>query len=82
MVNRVSSGGLEVRRYFHRYTDDALDLCDALASYVPGAKVKLDEISKILGRRGNLKALAAVVSRKWFSLGKSKKSPAIAKATC
>jgi 3'-5' exonuclease len=52
MVNRVSSGGLQVRQYFHRYTDDALDLCDALASYVPTAKVKLDEISKILGLTG------------------------------
>ena len=52
MVNRVSAGGLEVRRYFHRYTDDALDLCDALGSYVPGAKVKLDEICKILGLPG------------------------------
>jgi 3'-5' exonuclease len=52
MVNRISAGGLEVRRYFHRYTDDALDLCDALASYVPGAKVKLDEISKMLGLSG------------------------------
>ena len=52
MVNRVSAGGLEVRRYFHRYTDDALDLCDARGSYVPGAKVKLDEISKILGLSG------------------------------
>ena len=52
MVNRVSAGGLEVRRYFHRYTDDALDLCDALGSYVPGAKVKLDEICKILGLTG------------------------------
>jgi predicted PolB exonuclease-like 3'-5' exonuclease len=52
MVNRVSAGGLQVRQYFHRYTDDALDLCDALGSYVPGAKVKLDEISKILGLTG------------------------------
>jgi predicted PolB exonuclease-like 3'-5' exonuclease len=52
MVNRVSAGGLQVRQYFHRYTDDALDLCDALASYVPTAKVKLDEISKILGLTG------------------------------
>jgi len=52
MVNRVSAGGLEVRRYFHRYTDDALDLCNALGSYVPGAKVKLDEICKILGLTG------------------------------
>ena len=30
----------------------ALDLCDALASYVPTAKVKPDEISKILGLTG------------------------------
>jgi predicted PolB exonuclease-like 3'-5' exonuclease len=53
MVNRVWAGGLEVRRFFRRYTNDALDLCDALGSYVPSAKVGLDEISKILGRTGN-----------------------------
>jgi hypothetical protein len=52
MVSRVAAGGLQVRPYFHRYTDDALDLCDALGSYAPGAKVKLDEISKILGFTG------------------------------
>src|SRR5262252_2894706 len=52
MVNRVSAGGLQVRQYFHRYTDHALDLCDALGSYMPGAKVKLDEVSKILGLTG------------------------------
>jgi hypothetical protein len=28
-------------------TDDALDLCDVLGSYVPGAKVKIDDVSKI-----------------------------------
>ncbi len=49
MVNRVSADGLQVRQYFHRYTDDALDLCDALGSYVPGAKVKRDEIRRYLG---------------------------------
>ena len=52
MVNRLSAAGLQVRQYFHRYTDDALDLCDILGSYVPGAKVKLDEVSKILGLPG------------------------------
>ena len=52
MVNRVSAGGLQVRQYFHRYTDHALDLCDALGSYMPGVKVKLDEVSKILGLTG------------------------------
>jgi hypothetical protein len=30
----------------------ALDLCDILGSYVPGSKVKLDEVSKILGLPG------------------------------
>jgi predicted PolB exonuclease-like 3'-5' exonuclease len=52
MVNRVSAAGLQVRPYFHRFSDDALDLCDALGSFSPGARVKLDEISKILGLSG------------------------------
>jgi predicted PolB exonuclease-like 3'-5' exonuclease len=52
MVNRVPAAGLQVRQYFHRYTKDALDLCDVLGSYVPGAKVKLDDVSKILGLSG------------------------------
>src|SRR5215471_15181548 len=52
MVNRISAAGLQARQYFHRYTEDALDLCDVLGSYVPGGKVKLDEISKILGLTG------------------------------
>jgi predicted PolB exonuclease-like 3'-5' exonuclease len=52
MVNRVAADGLQVRQYFHRFTDDAIDLCDVLGSYVPGVKVKLDEVTKILGLPG------------------------------
>jgi predicted PolB exonuclease-like 3'-5' exonuclease len=52
MVNRISAAGLQVRQYFHRYTEDALDLCDVLGWYVPDGKVKLDEVSKILGLTG------------------------------
>ena len=52
MVNRLSAIGLQVRPYFYRYGEDALDLCDVLGSYVPGAKVRLDEVSKILGLTG------------------------------
>jgi predicted PolB exonuclease-like 3'-5' exonuclease len=52
MVNRIPSGGLQARPYFHRYTEDALDLFDVLGSYVPGVRVKLDEVSKILGLSG------------------------------
>jgi len=40
MVNRISAAGLQVRPYFHRYTEDALDLCDVLGSYVPGVGVR------------------------------------------
>jgi predicted PolB exonuclease-like 3'-5' exonuclease len=57
MVNRVSAAGLQVRPYFHRFSDDALDLCDALGSFSPGARVKLDEISKILGLTGKPEGL-------------------------
>jgi predicted PolB exonuclease-like 3'-5' exonuclease len=57
MVNRLSGVGLQVRPYFYRYSEDALDLCDVLGSYVPGAKVKLDEVSKILGLTGKPEGL-------------------------
>ena len=45
MVNRLAAVGLQVGPYFYRYSDDALDLCDVLGSYVLGAKVRLDEVS-------------------------------------
>jgi predicted PolB exonuclease-like 3'-5' exonuclease len=52
MINGVSAPGLSARPYFNRYTDDALDLCDALSSFSPQAKATLDEISKIMGMPG------------------------------
>jgi predicted PolB exonuclease-like 3'-5' exonuclease len=52
MVNRLPAVGLNARQYFHRYTDDAIDMCDVLSSYSPNGKIKLDEISKILGLPG------------------------------
>src|ERR1700730_3857529 len=52
MVNRVSAGGLQVRQYFHRNTEDAVDLCDVLASYDHRARASLHEISKIVGLAG------------------------------
>jgi predicted PolB exonuclease-like 3'-5' exonuclease len=54
-VHRVSAAGLQVRPYFHRFSDDALDLCDALGSFSPGTRV--DEISKILGLTGKPEGL-------------------------
>jgi predicted PolB exonuclease-like 3'-5' exonuclease len=40
------------RPYFNRYTDDALDLCDVLASYDPRSRMSLDGLSRFLGLAG------------------------------
>ncbi len=52
MVNRLSAPGLYARGYFKRYSDDAVDLCDVLASFTNQGKCKLDELSRILGLPG------------------------------
>ena len=38
MIHGVSAPGLSVRPYFNRYTEDAIDLCDALSSFSPQRK--------------------------------------------
>jgi predicted PolB exonuclease-like 3'-5' exonuclease len=52
MVHRIAAPGLQLRPYFKRYTEDALDLCDVLASFDAHARIKLDEICRILGLDG------------------------------
>jgi hypothetical protein len=41
MVHGVSAPGLSTRPYFHRYTEDAVDLCDALSSFSSQGKATL-----------------------------------------
>jgi predicted PolB exonuclease-like 3'-5' exonuclease len=38
MVHRVSAPGLSARPYFHRYSEDAIDLCDVFSSFSPQGK--------------------------------------------
>ena len=52
MINRVSAPGLECRRYFYRYSEDCLDLCDALACFSPGGKISLNDLCRALGFAG------------------------------
>lgn len=52
MVNKVAAPGLHGRGYFKRYTEDAVDLCDVLASFSPQGKCKLDELCRVLGLPG------------------------------
>jgi 3'-5' exonuclease len=52
MVHGVAAPGLSARPYFNRYTDDAIDLCDVLASFTSQAKATLHEICKVMGMSG------------------------------
>ena len=52
LVHKVPAAGLSARPYFHRYTDDALDLCDVLSSFAPGAKASLHELCRVMGLPG------------------------------
>src|SRR5262249_34944091 len=42
MITEVSAPSLSKRSYFNRYTTDALDLCDVLASFNAKGRVSLD----------------------------------------
>jgi predicted PolB exonuclease-like 3'-5' exonuclease len=52
MVHKLPAVGLSARSYFHRFTDDAVDLCDVLSSFAPGAKATLHEICRVMGLPG------------------------------
>ena len=52
MLHNLSAPRLFERSYFNRYSNDALDLCDALSSYGSSTKFKLDEVCKIMGLDG------------------------------
>jgi predicted PolB exonuclease-like 3'-5' exonuclease len=54
MIHRVTAPGLSARSYWHRFTDDALDLCDVLACYTAGGKISLNDLCRALGFPGKL----------------------------
>ncbi len=52
MVHKVSASGSSARPYCHRYIDDAVDLCDVLASFTSGGKATLHELCRVMGLPG------------------------------
>ena len=52
MVHGVAAPGLAARPYFHRYTEDAVDLCDVLSSFSSQAKASLHELCRVMGLPG------------------------------
>jgi 3'-5' exonuclease len=72
MINAVSAPGLAERAYFNRYTEDALDLCDALSSFNSGARATLNEIARIMGFPGKPDGIDGGQVERYFREGRIK----------
>lgn len=70
MIHNVFAPGLHSRAYFHRYTDDNVDLCDVLSSFSFGAKVKLDELCRTMGLPGKPDGIDGSQVKAYFSAGR------------
>jgi predicted PolB exonuclease-like 3'-5' exonuclease len=60
------------RPYFHRYTEDAIDLCDVFSSFSPQGKATLHEISRVMGLPGKPKGFDGGEVERYFREGKVK----------
>ncbi|MGE5778794.1 MAG: ribonuclease H-like domain-containing protein, partial [Hyphomicrobiales bacterium] len=72
MMHGVSAPGLSAGPYFHRYTEDAIDLCDVLSSFSPQGKATLHEISRVMGLPGKSKGFDGGEVERYFREGKIK----------
>jgi 3'-5' exonuclease len=71
MVLGVSAPALCARPYFHRYTEDAIDLCDA-SLRLPRRERTLHEISRVMGLPGKPKGFDGGEVERYFREGKIK----------
>jgi 3'-5' exonuclease len=72
MIHGVSAPGLSAGPYFHRYTEDAIDLCDVLSSFSSQGKATLHEISRVMGLPGKPKGIDGGEVERYFHEGKIK----------
>lgn len=70
MVHSVAAPGLVTRSYFNRYSEDALDLCDALASFNSQGRVTLHELCRALGLPGKPDAVDGASVDEMFRAGR------------
>jgi 3'-5' exonuclease len=70
MLHNVFAPGLHNRAYYHRYAEDNVDLCDVLSSFSYGAKVKLDELSRIMGLPGKPDGIDGSQVETYFNAGR------------
>jgi predicted PolB exonuclease-like 3'-5' exonuclease len=72
MVHGVSALGFSARPYFHRYSEDAIDLCNVFSSFSPQGKATLHEISRVMGLPGKPKGFDGGEVERYFREGKIK----------
>jgi 3'-5' exonuclease len=70
MVHGVAAPGLSARSYFNRYTDDAVDLCDVLASFTSQAKASLHEVCAVMGLPGKPDGMSGAEVEKYYREGR------------
>jgi predicted PolB exonuclease-like 3'-5' exonuclease len=69
MVHGVAASGLAARPYFHRYTEDAVDLCDVLSSFSSQGKATLHELCRVMGLPGKPDGISGAEVEKYYRDG-------------
>jgi predicted PolB exonuclease-like 3'-5' exonuclease len=69
MVHGVAAPGLAARPYFHRYTEDAIDLCDVPSSFSSQAKATLHELCRVMGLPGKPDGMTGAEVEKYYRDG-------------
>ena len=72
MVHRLPAAGLLARPYFHRYTEDAIDLCDVLCSFNSHRKASLHEICRVMSLPGKPADMRGEDVERYFREGRIK----------
>jgi predicted PolB exonuclease-like 3'-5' exonuclease len=70
MTHSIAALGLFARPYFYRYSDDAIDLCDALSSFGSQGKATLHEVCRVMGLPGKPDAIDGGDVHKYFREGR------------
>jgi predicted PolB exonuclease-like 3'-5' exonuclease len=69
VVHGVAAPGLAARPYFHRYTEDAIDLCDVLSSFSSQARATLHELCRVMGLPGKPDGMTGAEVEKYYRDG-------------
>lgn len=70
MVHKIGAKIFQNKNYFNRYAEDAMDLCDVLASFDARSKISLDLTCKIMGLSGKTAGITGADVESYVSAGR------------